>query len=164
VSDHPETRDALRAAMRVALSRAQELVTLLAEHLDVTAAALAHGDASNLDEYLGYELALLEKLDTTFRQQHELLRRQGLTADRQGLETAIQRCADSELDALWLTLRKELKDCHERNRSNARLARQSSRQAQAALQILRGEDATTTGYGPHGDVQSNTGSHTIARV
>ena len=158
------THDALRAAMRAALSRAQELVTLLAEHLDITCAALAHGDASNLEEYLGHELELLGKLDGTFRQQHELLRRQGLTADRHGLETAIQRCADSELEALWRTLRRQLEDCRERNRSNARLARQSSRRAQAALQILRGDDAQATGYGPRGDMQSSSGSHTIARA
>jgi flagellar biosynthesis/type III secretory pathway chaperone len=156
--------DTLRAAMRAVLLRAKELVTLLAEHLDVTCEALARGDASNLDTYLGHELALLGKLDETFRQQHELLLRQGLTADRHGLETAIRRCADRELDALWLALRQQLEDCRERNRSNARLAKQSSLRAQAALQILRGEDVEATGYGPRGDPQSSTGGHTIARV
>jgi len=156
--------DALRLAMRADLLRAQEIVALLAEHLDVTGEALTSGDVDNLEAHLSHELALLGKLDETFRQQHELLRRQGLTADRQGLETALKRCADSELDALWLALRKQLENCQERNRSNARLAKQSSRRAQAALQILRGADIESTAYGPHGDVQNTTGSHTLARA
>lgn len=155
---------ALRKAMRAALLRARDLVAQLAEHLDVTAEALAHGDATNLETYLSHELALLGKLDETFQQQHALLVRQGLSADRQGMEAAIRRCGDSELDALWLELRNRLEDCRERNRSNARLAKQSSRRAQAALQVLRGETVETTAYGPRGDVQSTTGSHTIARV
>ncbi len=150
--------------MRAALLRAQEIVVQLAEHLDVTGDALARGDAANLETYLSHELALLGKLDETFRQQHELLARQGLSADRQGMETAIKRCADSELHALWLELRTRLQDCRERNRSNARLAKQSSRRAQAALHVLRGEDIEAAAYGPQGDVQSTTGSHSIARV
>lgn len=151
-------------ALRAVLLRAQELVTLLAEHLDVTCEALARGDASSLETHLGHELALLGKLDETFRQQHALLRRHGLTADRQGLETAIKRCADGELETLWMALRERLEDCRERNRSNARLAKQSSLRTQAALHVLRGEDAQATGYGPRGDPQNSTGGHTIARV
>ncbi len=92
------------------------------------------------------------------------MRQQGLTADRQGLEEAVRRCGDSELSSLWQTLRAQLEDCRERNRGNARLAKLSSRRAQAALSILRGEDAETTGYGPQGDVQASLGSHTRGRA
>lgn len=160
----PGSDEALHAALRAVLSRAQELVTVLCEHLDVTGDALAKGDGSNLENYLSHELALLAKLDETFRHQHDLLQRHGLTADRQGLETAIRRCGDEGLEAQWLVLRQQLEDCRERNRSNARLAKQSSRRARATLQILRGDEPETTAYGPQGDVQNATGSHTIARA
>lgn len=156
--------DALRGALRAALMRAQEIVAQLTEHLALTGEALARGDASNLETYLNRELGLLGALDETFRQQHALLGRHGLSADRQGMETAIRRCADAELEALWRELRGRLEDCRARNRSNARLARQSGRHAQAALQLLRGETPGADAYGPRGDVQSSTGSHTIARV
>ena len=100
--------------MRAALLRARDIVAQLAEHLDVTGEALARGDAGNLETYLSHELALLGKLDETFQQQHALLARQGLSADRQGMEAAIRRCGDSELDAVWLELRTRLANCYEK--------------------------------------------------
>lgn len=155
----------LRLALLAVLRRALETVSRLAEHLEVTGTALARGDSAHVETYLGHEMALLKQLNDTFGEQHALLLQQGLTADRQGLEAAVARCHDAELEALWRTLRQALEDCRERNRGNARLAKQASLNARSALRVLRGEDAETAAYGPRGDVQTSAGGgHSIGRA
>lgn len=113
----------------------------LLELIDVEFQALGERDLPRLEKVLGEKLPLLSLLDQHGTARSTLLRQQGLSADKAGLQAYADRHAtgpgilarSDELSAL-------LQQCREANQRNGRLIRANQALLQGVLGILRGGD------------------------
>lgn len=119
------------------IERAQRLLELLeSEHH-----ALCHIELTVLEGLLSEKTQLLDDLDRQRAQRTDMLRAQGASADRAGLEALASGNADGEamLEAAS-TLATLLDDCQQLNQRNGRLIQNGQTNVEGLLMVVRGKN------------------------
>lgn len=159
----PQVVDA--AHLLALLSREIELARQLLNALEQEHDALEQHSASAIQAALELKTERLAQFERS-----ETERRRALSsldiADNRGAIDAYFADQAKEMPALaqlWTELLDLAEACRRQNQSNGALVDTQRRHVQRALDILRGEPDATT-YGPDGDTDRRSGSHSLAKA
>ena len=97
---------------------------------------------------------LLVKLEKLARQREAVLRTEGFSSDKDGMEAFIENqtaVEAKELNSILKSLKLAAKACRENNQINGSIVNVNRQYLQKAMSILRGRDANSTAYGPGGE-------------
>ena len=97
---------------------------------------------------------LLVKLEKLARQREAVLRTEGFSSDKDGMEAFIENqtaMEAKELNSILKSLKLAAKACRENNQINGSIVNVNRQYLQKAMSILRGRDANSTAYGPGGE-------------
>jgi flagella synthesis protein FlgN len=97
---------------------------------------------------------LLVKLEQLARQREAVLRTEGFSSDKDGMEAFIENqtaVEAKELNSILKSLKLAAKACRENNQINGSIVNVNRQYLQKAMSILRGRDANSTAYGPGGE-------------
>ena len=97
---------------------------------------------------------LLVKLEKLARQREAVLRSEGFSSDKNGIESFIENQTAPEaleLSSILKSLKIAANSCRENNQINGSIVNVNRQYLQKAMSILRGRDANSTAYGPGGE-------------
>lgn len=138
---------------------------LLESALDREMRALASRDLEALHRAVVAKHEVARSLEELTREQAALLRGGGFEPDGPGMENCL-RAWDTEgrLRPLWGRLQDSMERCRRHNQINGAAVQARQHEVQQALQILRGEDARTELYDPHGRTVASGPSRHISKA
>ena len=136
----------------------------LEKHLGVIEEALSTGQIDDLEKHLNHESGLLAKLDALAKRKHEILKSANISPNNEGLRKHLQQIGDTQLTDVWQRTYDCLQSCREKNRSNAAIVKQSQRQVEAALNLLRGDDTNASAYNQEGQTKANTKHRSLGQA
>lgn len=97
---------------------------------------------------------LLVKLEQLARQREAVLRTEGFSSDKDGMEAFIENQTTveaKELNSIVKALKLAATACRENNQVNGSIVNVNRQYLQKAMSILRGRDVNSTAYGPGGE-------------
>lgn len=154
-------------ALHDLMLREQDGLERLGSLLDAEHAALAARDTAALEQLTAGKLALLEELEQLGKARQELLTQAGLSADRVGFETLLERFPGTvghDLATRWHAVQEQLRRCQEQNRINGMVLDASQRATQQALAILLGQTRDADTYDAQGTVRGGSASRGFVKA
>lgn len=147
------------------LSQSVREATSLESALQREGAALASRDLDELNAAVADKQVRVQALEALTRQQTELLQREGYETNAHGMDRVLRDWdEDGVLRPVWERLVEVMSHCHRLNQVNGGVVETSRRRVDQALHILRGEEARTELYDPHGRAFSASSSRPITKA
>lgn len=154
----------LGSCLRQEIDAASGLLDLLRQEN----AVLTDGDPAAIEEVGRSKQDALDSLEALGRQRTEMVAAAGPGIDPQDIEGLIRRCdpaGRTNLPELWEQLLELAAECQRLNMVNGAIIQSSSRFAQQALGLLRGQSpAAGLEYGPDGSTHQPLGSSSLAKA
>ncbi len=149
---------------RMAMTPLQQLSSILQAEKDTSAQLLAllqserdgltASDSAIMDEMSAQKQPLIVRLEQLGRQREQLLKMEGFSAGKEGLEAFIANQVTAQasvLNKLVNSLKTTAQACREHNQINGSIVNINRQYLQKAMSILRGRDINASSYGPGGE-------------
>jgi flagella synthesis protein FlgN len=140
--------------LRSVLQAEQETASALLVLLKTEREFLTRSNAEVMTKAAAQKQPLLVKLEQLGRQRETVLRSEGFSSDKSGLEAFVENQPEAEskeLNRILTSLKVTAKDCKEHNQVNGSIVNVNRQYLQKAMSILRGRDVNSTSYGPGGE-------------
>lgn len=159
----PSLSDRLRHLLEAETAHAQHLLeAMLREH-----EALLGRDALAIENAVDSKAQHLEAFETAEKRRKATLDEAAVPHDRASIRRFLDALPDQqpdELATLWDRLLHVASACRDQNRINASLVEMARRHVQRALDVLRGTPGGAHTYGPGGQANHGSASHTLVKA
>ncbi len=157
----PETQQRLLQI----LERESEQIRDLLEMLEQEFQLIKTNPGKALEELLTQKRQQLKQVEQSTLAHHRFLQQQGLSSDREGTKSYLEKCLENQsLQTAWNSYLELLQACQKQNEINGGAVALNQRQVNQALNLLLGIGEGNQTYGRSGESRPARPSSTLGKA